>query len=248
MEARVTVEHERIVALEAQLAAARDQLSGLQARVDAQQAGPRRTRSARLRGSAGLVLSAVLLASLLVFALGRSAFAAHDGAQGVIRGCVNAQGMLRVLVQANQVCTGSSMPLNWNRVGPQGPVGPQTTDAIRSCPNCDLQGVALALAYLPHANLAGANIVNDSLGAADLTGANLTGANLSGDFMAWTIFTGANLTNANLTGAELANANLMNANLTGATVTRVHYQHTTCPDGSNSDTDGGACAGHGGGL
>ena len=60
--------------------------------------------------------------------------------------------------------------------------------------------------------------------------------------------TGANLTGANLTNASLYNANLTNANLTGANVSGVQWQHTTCPDGTNSDNNGGTCVGHGGGL
>jgi len=50
-------------------------------------------------------------------------------------------------------------------------------------------------------------------------------------------FTGANLTGVNLTGADLSGANLSYAVLTG-----VSWSNTTCPDGTNSDSDGHTCA------
>ena len=46
----------------------------------------------------------------------------------------------------------------------------------------------------------------------------------------------------------LMGANLTGANLVFATVTGVVWGNTTCPDGSNSDTNGGTCVGFGGGL
>ena len=75
---------------------------------------------------------------------------------------------------------------------------------------------------------------------ASLAGCNLSGLNL----------TGAQLARANLTGANLNGANLTGANLTGATITattnfnKVTWSNTTCPDGTNSNADGGTCTGH----
>jgi uncharacterized protein YjbI with pentapeptide repeats len=60
-----------------------------------------------------------------------------------------------------------------------------------------------------------------------LSYANLQDANLHG----------ADLTGANLTGADLTGANLHGADLTG-----VIWSNTTCPDGTNSNNDGGTCA------
>ena len=48
----------------------------------------------------------------------------------------------------------------------------------------------------------------------------------------------ANLNNAVLIGARLTNANLMGSNLIRADLTYVIWSNTTCPDGSNSDTNG----------
>jgi len=44
------------------------------------------------------------------------------------------------------------------------------------------------------------------------------------------------LAGANLTGADLTGAKLQGATLTGAV-----WSNTTCPDGTNSNDDGGTC-------
>jgi uncharacterized protein YjbI with pentapeptide repeats len=97
-------------------------------------------------------------------------------------------------------------------------------------------------------------------GYADLAEANLTGASLKYAQLgvrgepyvgARANFTGANLSRATIEGDELAlqEANLTGANLQGAKVTgelfNVTYSNTRCPDGTNSDNDGGTCVGHG---
>jgi len=48
-----------------------------------------------------------------------------------------------------------------------------------------------------------------------------------------------NLKDANLTGATLVGADLKGANVKGVT-----WSHTVCPDGTNSDANGGTCLGH----
>ena len=113
-----------------------------------------------------------------------------------------------------------------------------------NCPNANLQGVNLAnvdlsYAYLTSANLTSATLTNANLqgaclreGACLRVGPNLTGATL----------TNANLQGAFLTGATLTNANLRNANLQGAFL-QAHWQNTICPNGTNSDANGGTCVG-----
>jgi hypothetical protein len=96
----------------------------------------------------------------------------------------------------------------------------------------------------PCATFAGCNLNGVDLSGANLSGVNLSGANLNK----------ANLTNANLSGANLSGANLNKANLTkadldgattaGANFSNVTWSNTTCPDGTNSNTNGGTCAGH----
>ena len=76
-----------------------------------------------------------------------------------------------------------------------------------------------------------------------LPNVNLAGADLSGAYLARAGLTGADLTDANLAGADLTGADLTGADLTGVT-----WSVTTCPDGSNSNTNGSSpasCIGHG---
>jgi len=91
------------------------------------------------------------------------------------------------------------------------------------------------------ANLAGANMTSILAGAttrfalAYLYGANLTSAQLAGSDL-----DGANLHFADLSYANLKGANMINTNVIGVT-----WLHTTCPDGTDSESDGHTCIGHG---
>jgi outer membrane protein assembly factor BamB len=102
-----------------------------------------------------------------------------------------------------------------------------------------LKNANLAGCYLPAANLSGANATN-----ANLTGAYLAGANLSSANLSQAQLQRARLNNANLSAAKLSLAVLTGATLTGATLTGVTWAQTTCPDGTNSNNDGGTCTGH----
>jgi hypothetical protein len=94
----------------------------------------------------------------------------------------------------------------------------------------DLRGFELGGADLADVNLSGANLSNTNLRGADLSGANLIDADLS---------------KANLNGANLSNAKLNGADLSNAVLTNVVWKNTTCPDGTNSDTNSsGSCVGH----
>ena len=88
-------------------------------------------------------------------------------------------------------------------------------------------------------DLRGANLTGANLSLADLTNANLSVADLT-----YANLSVADLTNANLSVADLANANLSLADLTNAALDHVSWAHTTCPDGTNSDDNGGTCVGH----
>ena len=108
----------------------------------------------------------------------------------------------------------------------------------------NLQGFDLAGASLPGVNLEGANLLRVNAAGADFTGAELQGANLQQG-----TFTNATFRNAHLNGANLQGANLTGADLTGATTNGANlhgiiWSNTTCPDGTNSNVDGGTCQGH----
>jgi uncharacterized protein YjbI with pentapeptide repeats len=100
--------------------------------------------------------------------------------------------------------------------------------------------------------LVGANLQDDNLLRAELENAHLIGANLQGDnlngaqlqdaFLDGTNLEGANLHGADLTGADLSRTDLTGANLHGATLTGAVWSNTTCPDGTNSSSDGWTCA------
>ena len=137
--------------------------------------------------------------------------------------------------------------------------------------NCNLKGVTIdgnlpdpGSTPLYSSNLSGANLVEATvtggykpLQFADMSGANLSGATLGGGTNEFAVLQSANLTDANLRGANigglrpLSATNLTNANLNNAHVTGIDalqdavFSNTTCPDGSNSDTNGGTCVGHG---
>jgi uncharacterized protein YjbI with pentapeptide repeats len=100
-----------------------------------------------------------------------------------------------------------------------------------------MPNAVLRLANLDRSDLRNANLSNVDLVDANLNSANLTNANL----------TNANVYNTNLSSANLTNANLSGAHSSGSPpiVTGVIYGNTTCPDGTNSNNDGGTCSGHG---
>jgi len=75
----------------------------------------------------------------------------------------------------------------------------------------------------------------DVLANADLRDVNFTLVNLIG------IYAGG----ANLDGARIVNSNLAYSDFTGANITpSTVFINVGCPDETNSDTNGGTCAGH----
>ena len=113
---------------------------------------------------------------------------------------------------------------------------------------------------LEGADLAGAKLNRTIAGgeydlaeSSNLTGASLIEAQLTGIYAGLrSNFTGANLARAIISGQNaLVDADLTGANLKGAQVTGIGalegatYSSTKCPDGTNSDNDGGTCVGHG---
>jgi uncharacterized protein YjbI with pentapeptide repeats len=111
-------------------------------------------------------------------------------------------------------------------------------------------GVGAAVLWQPIMNLgcentlAGCNLKGVNLAGAYLKDRNLSGANLTGATLTRSILTGANLNDANLKDANLTNSNLAGALLEEANVKDVIWSNTICPDGTNSDANGGTCVGH----
>jgi uncharacterized protein YjbI with pentapeptide repeats len=122
-------------------------------------------------------------------------------------------------------------------------VSPRPTTGV-NWSGCSLQSARLERADFRYADLQRAN-----LGYADLEGADLTGADLS-----FTLLNAADLTHADLQGARMVVTGMEYANLTGANLVGVRFggfppkdaiwSDTICPDGTNSDHDGGTCLHH----
>jgi phospholipase C len=97
---------------------------------------------------------------------------------------------------------------------------------------------------LRNASVDGQSLKGQNLSGAEASGANIRGSNLQGAYLAGADLRGATLQGANLQGADLTDANLTGATMRGVNLHGVTWSHTTCVDGTNSDADGGTCAGH----
>jgi uncharacterized protein YjbI with pentapeptide repeats len=105
----------------------------------------------------------------------------------------------------------------------------------------NLQGASGSGANLANADLQGDNLRGDTFSGANFAGSNLQGDNLQNGNFSGADFQGDNLSGANLQNADLSGANLKGANLQGANLKNVTWSNTTCPDGTNSNADGGTC-------
>jgi len=114
----------------------------------------------------------------------------------------------------------------------------------------DFWGSRLVNANFSGAILSGALFGGDTGAQVDLSGVNFSGAtmigtNLSDMYLYVVDFDGANLTNASFQGASLIFDSFVNTNLTGADLNAEiiypTWSNTTCPNGSNSDDQGGSC-------
>lgn len=100
-------------------------------------------------------------------------------------------------------------------------------------------------------NLSGVDFTDANANGFQGSSANFTAANFTRADLTTAVFSdregypnGADLTNANFTGANLTRAHMRNAITTGADFTDVIWNHTVCPDNTNSDDNGGTCIGH----
>ena len=86
------------------------------------------------------------------------------------------------------------------------------------------------------ANLQGSDLSYVHLDSAYLNSAFLQNANLQDSNLRY-----AQMYGADLTGADFTNAILTETDLRNTTMTGVIWSDTTCPDGTNSDQNGGTC-------
>jgi uncharacterized protein YjbI with pentapeptide repeats len=127
--------------------------------------------------------------------------------------------------------------------------------------NADLHDAMMHDADLTGANLTSANLTNAKLSSSPQAaqGTLLTGANLFKATLLGTQLDGVYLEHANLRGAAMPGATLTGATLTyadlraakdtkGLSIAGVYWDHTFCPDGTNSATNHThpqSCRGHG---
>ena len=115
-----------------------------------------------------------------------------------------------------------ALPSGWRLVDGD-LIGPGGHIAELDLSGADLRGV----------DLSGATVVIVTMAGADLSGADLAGAALDG-----VQFDGADLTGADFSGVTIGTAqSTWTTTFLGAV-----WSDTTCPDGTNSDADGGTCA------
>lgn len=115
----------------------------------------------------------------------------------------------------------------------------------------DFTGANFAGAYLADMTFTGANFTDANFTGAQLAvgwslsdydNANFTGANLTGARLPSVHLDGTNFTNANLSGAYFYEFGIVGEIISWATFTDVTWANTICPDGTNSDANGGTCA------
>lgn len=117
----------------------------------------------------------------------------------------------------------------------------------------NMSGLNYSGADLSSLDISGSNMQNGIFNGTNFTGSSLAGNNAPNASLQNANFTNANLSGAtfqgsNFTGANFTGANLKGANFKSAIVTNVIWSNTVCPDGTNSNNDGGSCVGRGGGL
>ncbi len=143
-------------------------------------------------------------------------------------------------VQGLRGATGAAGPKG--ATGPKGAPGTAYSCSASAYPGIDLAGCSLAGANLTGSLLQGANLSGSDLAKATLTGASLTGANLTGVSLNDASLGTVDLDWSDLGGADFTGAYLGGAQLQGADLAGAIWSNTTCPDGTNSNDDGGTCA------
>ncbi len=108
-----------------------------------------------------------------------------------------------------------------------------------------LDGVQAAFAPFVDANLSNATWRDGFANGATFDGADLHRIDFRGTDLRSASFVGSDLRYARLGGVDFTNADLTGANWRQSTgLASATFSNTTCPDGTNSDVNGGTCAGH----
>jgi uncharacterized protein YjbI with pentapeptide repeats len=117
-----------------------------------------------------------------------------------------------------------------------------TESSAKRCAKVPRQGINLSGCDLTDAQDSGATFTEANLRGTDLTGAQLEAAQFTNADLAESTLVDADLEGANLAGADFTEADLNDADLVGTNVAGGLWSGTICPDGTNSDNDGGTCS------
>lgn len=98
---------------------------------------------------------------------------------------------------------------------------------------CKLDGATLSDQFMGDGSFAGVSAVGTNFAFTAFNSSDMTGADLRG----------ADLVRAQVQGANFTNAILLGADLTNAITRGARWSNTICPDGTNSDANGGTCVG-----
>jgi uncharacterized protein YjbI with pentapeptide repeats len=108
-----------------------------------------------------------------------------------------------------------------------------------------LDGAGAGFAPFLDANLSNARWLAGSATGAIFDGADMHRIDLRGTSVRSASFVGTDLRYARLDGVDFSDADLTGADWRRATgLGSAIFANTTCPDGTNSDTNGGTCVGH----
>jgi uncharacterized protein YjbI with pentapeptide repeats len=108
-----------------------------------------------------------------------------------------------------------------------------------------LDGAGAGFAPFTDANLSNAHWVNGSAVGARFDGADMHRIDLRGTTVRAGSMVGTDLRYARLDGVDFTSTDLTGANWNRATgLGTAIFVDTTCPDGTNSDANGGTCIGH----
>lgn len=109
----------------------------------------------------------------------------------------------------------------------------------------DLSGANAGFAPFIDANLSNAIWRNGFATGARFDGADLHRIDFRGTDLRSTRFLGSDLRYARLNGVDFSGADLTDTNWRNSTgLASAIFSNTTCPDGTNSDANGGTCIGH----
>ena len=107
--------------------------------------------------------------------------------------------------------------------------------------NGDFTGANFSYAILSGGHFYNANLNQSNLSHTNFDSAYLNNAEISNADLSYSNLRFSQIFGADLTGTDFSNAILTEADLRNTTLVGVIWDNTTCPDGTNSNDNGGTC-------